>query len=388
MNGLVGCVSAWYPLRTPEIRIAVEKIKSECYSWEIYHSAEAFDAAQLPVPTYGAQGAPDIDPELKELLGAGASGSSQPGLPKIIFEKETLRLKVRCGGMLLPLFPNLDGGSPLVASTGAELFLRCQLNCYRMGKGNTITQATVRDQENQLDLAENKYPIWTPNSIPWGQYPKFPGTSFVEMPLLILYLDHPRVPSLFVCFKCPSEDAAIPLFHMFREDPVISTMIRKAKSLLPFSFPATPTKERYDRQRVASRRDGGYEPRLQAWFYPSARMHRPLRQSNAEMEEVPPSLIQIYGPVVWFCVNVASDADGAVRDLRIDSTLEIEAGHFFPSTFMLPRSPSFPVAKLVVLSSLLQVKKHSRWGCTVDFTWRMVVALGGRVAEEWQLPAT
>nr|GMD75850.1 hypothetical protein Iba_chr13bCG4670 [Ipomoea batatas] len=159
------------------------------------------------------------------------------------------------------------------------------------------------------------------------------------------------------------------------------------------------------------------------WFYPSARMHRPLRQSNAEMEEVPPSLIQIYGPVVWFCVNVASDADGAVRDLRIDSTLEIgylswyentsqrfsvpsficfthcnpilnvfvlitEAGHFFPSTFMLPRSPSFPVAKLVVLSSLLQVKKHSRWGCTVDFTWRMVVALGGRVAEEWQLPAT
>lgn len=52
-------------------------------------------------------------------------------------------------------------------------------------------------------------------------------------------------------------------------------------------------------------------------------MHRRLRQSNAGMEEVPPSLIQIYGPAVWFCVNVASDADGAVRDLRIDSTLKI-----------------------------------------------------------------
>nr|GMC48193.1 hypothetical protein Iba_chr01aCG18410 [Ipomoea batatas] len=48
-----------------------------------------------------------------------------------------------------------------------------------------------------------------------------------------------------------------------------------------------------------------------------------LRQSNAGMEEVPPSLIQIYGPAVWFCVNVASNADGAVRDLRIDSTLKI-----------------------------------------------------------------
>ncbi|XP_031121978.1 uncharacterized protein LOC116025055 [Ipomoea triloba] len=44
------------PPETPEIHIAVEKIKSECYSWEIYHSAEAFDAARLPAPIYGAQG--------------------------------------------------------------------------------------------------------------------------------------------------------------------------------------------------------------------------------------------------------------------------------------------------------------------------------------------
>nr|GMD43740.1 hypothetical protein Iba_scaffold1320163CG0010 [Ipomoea batatas] len=115
-------------------------------------------------------------------------------------------------------------------------------------------------------------------------------------------------------------------------------------------------------------------------------MHRPLRQSNAGMEEVPPSLIQIYGSAVWICVNVASDADGAVGDLRIESTgwaLLPEYVHVAKISII----PG-PVAKLVVLSSLLQVKKHSRWGCTVDITWRMAVALGGRVAEEWQLPVT
>nr|GMC59638.1 hypothetical protein Iba_chr02bCG3180 [Ipomoea batatas] len=86
-------------------------------------------------------------------------------------------------------------------------------------------------------------------------------------------------------------------------------------------------------------------------------MHRPLGQSNAGREEVPAWLIQIYGSAVWFCVNMmAAAVDGFTR------------------------SPSFPVAKLVVLSSLLQVKKDSSRG--YYFENQMVVALGGSGADK------
>nr|GME07790.1 uncharacterized protein LOC109159160 [Ipomoea batatas] len=235
------------PPETPEIRIAVEKIKSECYSWEIYHSAEAFDAAQLPAPTYGAQGAPDIDPELKELLGAGASGSSQPGLPKIILKKKLVppaipryefgspgfpsapfpskshgkrpigEVESEVSGNAFATCPNLDGGSPLVsaltrapvdlrkmfdlllqlspppsdiatlsnekvaeqlahhlanvASTGAELFLRCQLNAIGWEKETQSLKATVRDQENQLESCREQISHLDAQLHSLGQYP-------------------------------------------------------------------------------------------------------------------------------------------------------------------------------------------------------------------------
>nr|GMD79583.1 uncharacterized protein LOC109159160 [Ipomoea batatas] len=235
------------PPETPEIHIAVEKIKSECYSWEIYHSAEAFDAAQLPALTYGAQGAPDIDPELKELLGAGASGSSQPGLPKIILKKKLVppaipryefgspgfpstpfppkshgkrpigEVESEVSGNAFATCPNLDGGSPLVsaltrapvdlrkmfdlllqlspppsgiatlpnekvaeqlahhlanvASTGAELFLRCQLTAIGWEKETQSLKATVRDQENQLESCREQISHLDAQLCSLGQYP-------------------------------------------------------------------------------------------------------------------------------------------------------------------------------------------------------------------------
>nr|GME09409.1 uncharacterized protein LOC109159167 [Ipomoea batatas] len=258
------------PPETPEIHIAVEKIKSECYSWEIYHSAEAFDAARLPAPTYGAQGAPDIDPELKELLGAGASGSSRLGLPKIILKKKLVRLKVRCRGMLLPLVLTSTGGSPLVsaltrapvdlrkmfdlllqlspppsgiatlsnekvaeqlahhlanvASTGAELFLRCQLTAIGWEKETQSLKATVRDQENQLESCREQISHLDAQLCSLGQYP---NSDQFRRDAIAYFVSRPsEVPGLLSAL-CPSEDAAIPLFHMFREDPVISAMIRK-----------------------------------------------------------------------------------------------------------------------------------------------------------------
>nr|GMD19473.1 uncharacterized protein LOC109159160 [Ipomoea batatas] len=288
------------PPETPEIRIAVEKIKSECYSWEIYHSAEAFGAAQLPAPTYGAQGAPDIDPELKELLGAGASGGSQPGLPKIILKKKLVppaipryefgspgfpsapfpskshgkrpigEVESEVSGNAFATCPNLDGGSPLVsaltrapvdlrkmfdlllqlspppsdiatlsnekvaeqlahhlanvASTGAELFLRCQLNAIGWEKETQSLKATVRDQENQLESCREQISHLDAQLHSLGQYP---NSDQFRRDAIAYFVSRPsEVPSLLSAL-CPSEDAAIPLFHMFREDPVISTMIRK-----------------------------------------------------------------------------------------------------------------------------------------------------------------
>nr|GMC99446.1 uncharacterized protein LOC109159160 [Ipomoea batatas] len=288
------------PPETPEIRIAVEKIKSECYSWEIYHSAEAFDAAQLPALTYGAQGAPDIDPELKELLGAGASGSSRPGLPKIILKKKLVppaipryefgspgfpsatfpskshgkrpigEVESEVSGNAFATCPNLDGGSPLVsaltrapvdlrkmfdlllqlspppsdiatlsnekvaeqlahhlanvASTGAELFLRCQLNAIGWEKETQSLKAIVRDQENQLESCREQISHLDAQLHSLGQYP---NSDQFRRDAIAYFVSRPsEVPSLLSAL-CPSEDAAIPLFHMFREDPVISTMIRK-----------------------------------------------------------------------------------------------------------------------------------------------------------------
>nr|GMD73321.1 uncharacterized protein LOC109159167 [Ipomoea batatas] len=295
---------------TPEIRIAVEKIKSECYSWEIYHSAEAFDAAQLPAPTYGAQGAPDIDPELKELLGAGASGSSRPGLPKIILKKKLVppaipryefgspgfpsapfppkshgkrpigEVESEVSGNAFATCPNLDGGYPLVsaltrapvdlrkmfdlllqlspppsgiatlpnekvaeqlahhlanvASTGAELFLRCQLNAIGWEKETQSLKATVRDQENQLESCREQISHLDAQLCSLGQYP---NSDQFHRDAIAYFVSRPsEVPDLLSAL-CPSEDAAIPLFHMFREDPVISTMIRKdwesVRTILP-----------------------------------------------------------------------------------------------------------------------------------------------------------
>nr|GMC49878.1 uncharacterized protein LOC109168441 [Ipomoea batatas] len=57
-----------------------------------------------------------------------------------------------------------------------------------------------------------------------GQYP---NSDQFRRDAIAYFVSRPsEVPGLLSAL-CPSEDAAIPLFHMFREDPVISAMIRK-----------------------------------------------------------------------------------------------------------------------------------------------------------------
>nr|GMC47474.1 uncharacterized protein LOC109149872 [Ipomoea batatas] len=84
-----------------------------------------------------------------------------------------------------------------VASTGAELFLRCQLTAIGWEKETQSLRATMRDQENQLESRREQISHLDTQLYSLGQY-QIP-TSFVEMPLLISYLDHPRCP---ICCDC------------------------------------------------------------------------------------------------------------------------------------------------------------------------------------------
>nr|GMD63764.1 hypothetical protein Iba_chr12bCG17990 [Ipomoea batatas] len=71
------------PPETLEIKDVVEKISTECYSWNNYHSPEALAATHLPPPVYGIQRqvvldghlAMDLDPDLEEFIGAGGKSS-------------------------------------------------------------------------------------------------------------------------------------------------------------------------------------------------------------------------------------------------------------------------------------------------------------------------
>nr|GMC95593.1 uncharacterized protein LOC109149872 [Ipomoea batatas] len=111
-----------------------------------------------------------------------------------------------------------------VASTGAELFLRCQLTAMEWERETQSLRATARDQGNQLESRREQISHLDAQLYSLGQYP---NSDQFRRDAIAYFVSRPsEVPGLLFAL-CPSEDAAIPLFHMFREDPVISAMIRK-----------------------------------------------------------------------------------------------------------------------------------------------------------------
>ncbi|XP_031104339.1 uncharacterized protein LOC116007814 [Ipomoea triloba] len=102
-----------------------------------------------------------------------------------------------------------------VASTGAELFLRCQLTAIGWEKETQSLRATVRDQENQLESRREQISHLDAQLYSLGQYP---NSDQFRRDAIAYFVSRPsEVPGLLSAL-CPSEDAAIPLFHMFRED--------------------------------------------------------------------------------------------------------------------------------------------------------------------------
>nr|GMD89205.1 uncharacterized protein LOC109159167 [Ipomoea batatas] len=271
------------PPETLEIKDAVEKILSECYSWDNYHSPEALAAAHLPPPMYGVQRqvvpdghlAMDLDPDLEEFVSAG--GKSSFGIDQSKSSRITLKRKsapsdhheidhtlatdrVRCprlaeegpphvralvrGTADLPKMFNLlsELGPPpasvvsdtneevaakmaqhlsYVANTSTELFMRCQLYAMKREEESQAFKATMRDLENQLESYRARVAQLEES------LKQYPNSDQFRRDAIAHFASHPtEIPGLLSTL-CPSEEAALPLFHMFRDDPVISKMLRR-----------------------------------------------------------------------------------------------------------------------------------------------------------------
>nr|GME10141.1 uncharacterized protein LOC109159167 [Ipomoea batatas] len=308
------------PPETLEIKDAVEKISSECYSWDNYHSPEALAAAHLPPPMYGVQRqvvpdghlAMDLDPDLEEFV--GARGKSSFGIDKSKSSRITLKKKsapsdhhetdqlpigpppssssiapipstslgkrplgevevetevpgstlatdremprlaeegpphVRAlvrGTADLPKMFNLlsELGPPpasvvsdtneevaakmaqhlsYVANTSTELFMRCQLYAMKREEESQAFKATMRDLENQLESYRARVAQLEES------LKQYPNSDQFRRDAIAHFASHPtEIPGLLSTL-CPSEEAALPLFHMFRDDPMISKMLRRA----------------------------------------------------------------------------------------------------------------------------------------------------------------
>nr|GME06354.1 Bromodomain adjacent to zinc finger domain 1A [Ipomoea batatas] len=294
------------PPETLEIKDAVEKISSECYSWDNYHSPEALVAAHLPPPMYGIQRqvvpdghlAMDLDPDLEEFsksskitlkrksspsdhhetdqlpTGPPPSSSSIAPVPSTSLGKRPLgevevetevpgstlatgremprlaeegpphvRALVRGTADLPKMFNLLSELSPppasvvsdtneevaakmaqhlsYVANTSTELFMRCQLYAMKREEESQAFKATTRDLENQLESYRMRVAQLEES------LKQYPNSDQFRRDAIVYFTSHPtEIPGLLSTL-CPSEEAALPLFHMFRDDPVISKMLRR-----------------------------------------------------------------------------------------------------------------------------------------------------------------
>nr|GMC84426.1 uncharacterized protein LOC109159167 [Ipomoea batatas] len=273
------------PPETLEIKDAVEKISSECYSWDNYHSPEALAAAHLPPPMYGVQRqvvpdghlAMDLDLDLEEFVGAG--GKSSFGIDQSKSSKITLKRKSApsdhhetdqlpigpppSSSSIAPVPSTSLGKRPLgevevetevpgstlatdrpppasvvsdtneevaakmaqhlsyVANTSTELFMRCQLYAMKREEESQAFKATMRDLENQLESYRARVAQLEES------LKQYPNSDQFRRDAIAHFASHPtEIPGLLSTL-CPSEEAALPLFHMFRDDLVISKMLRR-----------------------------------------------------------------------------------------------------------------------------------------------------------------
>nr|GMD33341.1 uncharacterized protein LOC109159167 [Ipomoea batatas] len=261
------------PPETLEIKDAVEKISSECYSWDNYHSPEALAAAHLPPPMYGIQRqvvpdghlAMDLDPDLEEFVGAG--GKSSFGIDQSKSSKITLKRKSApsdhhetdqlptgpppSSSSIAPVPSTSLGKRPLgevevetevpgsTLATGREMprlaeegpphvraLVRGTADLPKMF--NLLSElgpppaSVVSDTNEEVAAKMAQHLSYLEESLK-----QYPNSDQFRRDAIAHFTSHPtEIPGLLSTL-CPSEEAALPLFHMFRDDPVISKMLRR-----------------------------------------------------------------------------------------------------------------------------------------------------------------
>nr|GMD19155.1 Bromodomain adjacent to zinc finger domain 1A [Ipomoea batatas] len=213
------------PPETLEIKDAVEKILSECYSWDNYHSPEALAAAHLPPPMYGVQRqvipdghlAMDLDPDLEELVRGTADLPKMFNLLSELGPPPASVVSDTNEEVAAKMAQHLS----YVANTSTELFMRCQLYAMKREEESQAFKATMRDLENQLESYRARVAQLEES------LKQYPNSDQFRRDAIAHFASHPtEIPGLLSTL-CPSEEAALPLFHMFRDDPVISKMLRR-----------------------------------------------------------------------------------------------------------------------------------------------------------------
>nr|GME15770.1 uncharacterized protein LOC109159160 [Ipomoea batatas] len=108
-----------------------------------------------------------------------------------------------------------------VANTSTELFMRCQLYAMKREEESQAFKATMRDLENQLESYRMRVAQLEES------LKQYPNSDQFRRDAIAHFASHPtEIPGLLSTL-CPSEEAALPLFHMFRDDLVISKMLRR-----------------------------------------------------------------------------------------------------------------------------------------------------------------
>nr|GMD68129.1 Bromodomain adjacent to zinc finger domain 1A [Ipomoea batatas] len=261
------------PPETLEIKDAVEKISSECYSWDNYHSPEALAAAHLPPPMYGIQRqvvpdghlAMDLDPDLEEFVGAGwksSFGIDQSKSSKIALKRKSAPSDHHeidqlptgpppSSSSIAPVPSTSLGKRPLgevevetevpgsTLATGREMprlaeegpphvraLVRGTADLPKMF--NLLSElgpppaSVVSDTNEEVAAKMAQHLSYLEESLK-----QYPNSDQFRRDAIAHFTSHPtEIPGLLSTL-CPSKEAALPLFHMFRDDPVISKMLRR-----------------------------------------------------------------------------------------------------------------------------------------------------------------
>nr|GMD63765.1 hypothetical protein Iba_chr12bCG18000 [Ipomoea batatas] len=182
-------------------------------------SEKALAATHLPPPVYGIQRqvvpngylAMDLDPDLEEFVGVG--GKSSFGIDQCKSSKITIKRKSA------PSDHHETDQLPIgLPPSGSSIALVPSKSLGNRPLGEVEVETEVPGPPPASVVSDTNEEVATK----LAQY-----LSYFRKDAIAHFASHPTELLGLFSTLCPSEEAAQPLFHMFRDDPVISKMLRR-----------------------------------------------------------------------------------------------------------------------------------------------------------------